>query len=344
MTRAIELAQFGAGFAAPNPMVGCVIVANGRLIGEGFHARYGQHHAEVSAIRSVQEKHLLPESTMYVSLEPCNHSGKTPPCTHLIVENGIRNVVIATEDPNPLVSGAGIRFLKEAGAEVGTGLLSDKASFLNRRFFTYHQQQRPYVILRWAESADGYIDPPRTNQTRQSISVSGQISRQKSHLWRSEEQAILVGAQTVVQDNPSLLPRLWPGRFPLRVVFDPHLRIPAQSQLFTDGFSTIVFNHIRQEKMNGVEFIKINPEEEMIPFMLNELAGRNIISLMVEGGAETIRRFLMADVWDEIRRFRSPGLLGGGIAAPVISINADETESSGADLLEIFYRKRSKLI
>ncbi len=339
MARALELAALGAGNVAPNPLVGCVITARDQIIGEGFHARFGEAHAEVNAINSVKARELLSESTLYVTLEPCNHTGKTPPCTKLIAESGIRNVVVAVKDPNPLVSGSGIRFLETAGINVTCGLFEQEATFLNRRFFTFHRLGRPYIILRWAESSDGYCDPVRKDDQRVSLPVSGSISRQKSHQWRTEEQAILVGAQTVIHDNPSLLPRLWPGKPPLRILFDPHLRIPQDSKLFQDGNGCLVFNHIREDTSAGVEYRYVEPGGDLMEKMLKEMQRRMVLSVMVEGGPETISRFFEAGQWDEIRRFRSTLSIHEGVKAPAINLLPDITSASGNDYLDIFFRK-----
>jgi len=344
MKRAIELAQMGAGLVAPNPLVGCVLVHSGKIIGEGFHARYGEAHAEVQAIRSVNQHDLLPGATLYVSLEPCSHTGKTPPCTKLILESGIRKVVVATEDPNPVVSGSGIRLLRQAGIEVKKDILRQEAAHLNRRFFTFHKQKRPYIILRWAESADGFIDPVRKEHTRKSIPISSALSRQMSHRWRSEEQAILVGANTAINDNPSLVPTLWPGNTPLRLILDSKLRTPPDSRLFTDGHPTFVFNRLKHGQEGNLSFNKVNQGLDMIEAMKAEMYRQNILSVMVEGGAGTIRSFLSSGNWDEIRRFRSPDYLGEGLAAPQISIQPDQRLEIGDDLLEIAYNPGSDFI
>lgn len=344
MQRAIELAGFGQGFVSPNPMVGCVITSGSKIIGEGFHAKYGMPHAEVNAINAVTQKDLLPDSTLYVSLEPCSHTGKTPPCTNLILQSGIRKVVVAAEDPNPKVAGSGIRLLREAGLEVQTGILQNEAQFINRRFFTFHQEKRPYIILRWAESADGFCDHDRSSTKRESIPVSGIFSRQLSHIWRTQEQAILVGAQTVLTDDPSLTPRLWPGKPPLRILFDPSLRAPENSQLLQDGYETLVFNHLKSEQSVACTWIKIDTEQDFIEALKEELYSRKILSFMVEGGPETLRRFLAIGAWDEIRRFRSPNLITKGVSAPQLNVPPDISQASGDDTLEVFFKPFSKLI
>lgn len=324
MQRALELAQNGHGQVAPNPMVGCVVVHNNEIIGEGWHKVYGGAHAEVNAITSVTDKSLLPQSVLHVTLEPCNHFGKTPPCTSLIIDSGIKQVVIASSDPNPLVSGKGIARLQEAGVKVETGILKSAADELNKRFFTFHQQQRPFVVLKYAQTADGYLGLDVQTSTQEEFvahkQISGNAAQRLTHRWRSEEQAVLVGANTVINDNPQLNVRYWQGKNPVRVLIDAKGRVPLTAKLFDGLTRTIVFTlNAQYFKSVPAEVIQLTNHEPVIKQVLNFLYDEHFLSVLVEGGATTLSAFIDAGMWDEARIFTSPKHYGRGIKAPGIS-------------------------
>ncbi|MEZ5173901.1 MAG: bifunctional diaminohydroxyphosphoribosylaminopyrimidine deaminase/5-amino-6-(5-phosphoribosylamino)uracil reductase RibD [Bacteroidia bacterium] len=338
MQRALELAVKGLGSVAPNPMVGCVIVHKGKIIAEGWHRKFGEAHAEVNAINAVLDKSLLRESTLYVTLEPCSHFGKTPPCANRIVQEGIPKVVIASVDPNPLVSGKGISILKEAGIEVTSGILESEARFLNRRFFTAQTQKRPYVICKWAESADGFIDPVRMEEQKGSIAISGPESQLCNHMWRTQEQAILVGKRTAIIDNPSLTARLWPGQNPLRVVIDPSLEISRKAALYDNSVRTIIFNRLETRNIFNTQLIQLDFSVEIIPAILQYLHYEGIHSIIIEGGTETIQRFMQAGMVDEIRRIVAENVwLETGLKAPEFNGDIHETNYAGNDRIELSY-------
>jgi len=319
MRRCLELAAKGRGNVKPNPMVGAVIVHNsGQVIGEGFHRQYGCAHAEVNAITAVEEESMLRQSTLYVNLEPCSHYGKTPPCADLIIRKGIPRVVVACLDPFPEVSGRGIKKLRDAGVEVITGIMEKEAHNLNRIFMTAHTQQRPYIILKWAQSADGFIDKIRKNTSEPPVHLSSPRTQQLAHKLRTEVSAIMVGTNTAILDNPSLTARNWAGETPVRVAIDRHLRIPTGYHLLDGSYPTIIFTEECAEDKENVEYIRINFEEDIIPGILNHLYRRNLTSLLVEGGATLHNYFLNADVWDEIRVETASHNLCEGVAAPDI--------------------------
>jgi diaminohydroxyphosphoribosylaminopyrimidine deaminase / 5-amino-6-(5-phosphoribosylamino)uracil reductase len=336
MQRALDLAQNGLGTVSPNPMVGCVIVHDGRIIGEGWHRKAGEPHAEVLAMQSVKERHLIPDSTVYVSLEPCAHYGKTPPCTDLLVREKVKRVVVATVDDNPQVGGKGIAKLKAAGIVVSSGVLEKEARFQNRRFFTHIKAQRPYIILKWAQSADGFI--AKTNFD--SKWISGAYSRQLVHKWRSEEDAILVGKNTASYDNPSLSTRDWKGKSPLRVLIDKNLDVPGTHQLLSDGHPTLVFNVKQQGEEGVLQFIALK-EADFINLLLISLHDRNIQSIIIEGGAATLQSFIDAGLWDEARVFTGlKTLFGEGIAAPRLTnfVQFDKPFSVENDSLQYYIK------
>ncbi len=338
MQRCLDLAGHGLGTTYPNPLVGSVIVHNGRIIGEGFHHRSGEPHAEVLAIRSVKEKNLLKKATLYVNLEPCAHYGKTPPCAGLIVKTGIPRVVIGTIDTTEKVSGKGIRIMQEGGVEVLTGILEQESRFVNRRFFTYHEKKRPYIILKWAESADGYLDEKRLPGQEGPNWISGPLGRQLVHKWRSEEQAILVGRKTALIDDPALTAREWYGRNPLRLVIDRELTLPATLQLFDEEAPTIIFNNLRTEKHTHPEPVKINFSRPLLPQILGELFQRQIQSLMVEGGAYTLQQFITAGLWDEARVFRGNRYFHAGVKAPALKKQPVEIIRLPDSVYHLFYK------
>lgn len=315
MQRCLHLAVQGLGSVAPNPMVGCVIVHNGKIIGEGFHEKYGSAHAEVNAIRSVTDEKLLAQSTLYVNLEPCSHYGKTPPCANLIVEKKIPRVVIGSYDPNPLVAGKGIKLLRENGVEVMTEVLKPEADFLNRRFFTFHTQQRPYIILKWAQSADGFIAPADGKP----YWLTNEVSKKLVHQWRSEEQAIMIGTNTARTDNPQLTVRLWHGNNPLRVVIDRTLSLPASLHIFNAEAATLVFNEKGNAVKGNIEKVKIDFSANIEEQILHELFKRNILSIMIEGGTQFLNSFINRLLWDEARVFTVTKKLNEGVKAPQVS-------------------------
>ena len=299
-------------------MVGSVIVYNDKIIGEGWHKKAGEPHAEVNAVRSVKDKSLLKKATIYVSLEPCSHFGKTPPCCDLIIENKIPNVVVGTVDPNEKVAGNGIRKLLEAGANVTVGVLEDECNELKKRFFTFHQKKRPYIILKWAESLDGYLAPEKEiNQERKPVWITNIYSRQLVHKWRSEEQAILVGTQTVIDDNPKLNVRDWSGNNPVRVILDQNNRISKDSFIFDDSVKTIVLtkseNNISTE---NTLFEKIEFDNNSIENILSVLHQHQIQSIIIEGGKQTLQSFIDKNIWDEARIFIGKNTFEKGTKAP----------------------------
>jgi diaminohydroxyphosphoribosylaminopyrimidine deaminase/5-amino-6-(5-phosphoribosylamino)uracil reductase len=311
MRRAFQLAQNGIGRVSPNPMVGCVIVKDEQIIGEGWHQKYGEGHAEVNAVNSVSDKLSIRESTFYVTLEPCAHFGKTPPCADLLVSLLPRRVVIANLDPNPLVAGKGIEKLKKAGIEVECGLLADVGWELNRRFFTCMTQKRPYIILKWAETADGFI----ARKNFDSKWISNSFSRLLVHKWRTEETAILVGTNTARYDNPKLNAREWSGNQPIRVVIDKNLQLPNTLHLFDQSQPTLVYNLNKEAEQENLIWVKL-PEEEFISLLINDLYKRKIQSLFVEGGSFLLNTLLALNFWDELRVFKSQEIFSEGIKAP----------------------------
>ncbi len=317
--RCIELAKNGLGTTYPNPLVGCVIVYENKIIGEGWHKKSGEAHAEVIAIESVQNKELLSSSTLYVSLEPCSHFGKTPPCADLILKYKIPNVVIGTIDPNSKVAGKGIQKLKDSGVNVTFGILEKEGNELNKRFFTFHRKSRPYIILKWAESADGFISPK--NKTEQKpVWISNEYSRQLVHKWRSEEQAILVGTQTIIDDNPSLTVRNWVGNNPIRVVIDRENTIDSSYNVFDNQAKTIVFSNKEvTSNSDTIQYIKVDFDKNSTQVIVDKLFENNIQSIIIEGGKKTIQSFIDAHLWDEARVFIGGINLNKGTKAPKIN-------------------------
>ena len=322
MARCLELAGRGKGNVSPNPMVGAVIVCDGRIIGEGYHRRHGEAHAEVNAIASVKDEPLLRKSTLYVNLEPCSHYGKTPPCAELIIRKGIPRVVVACSDPYPEVSGRGIRMLREAGVEVVTGVMENEATDLNRYFMTAHKKHRPYIILKWAQSQDRFIDRIRKDVSEKPAVLSTSITRMMVHKLRSEVQAIMVGTNTAVLDNPSLTVRYWKGESPTRVLIDRDLRVSGDCHLFDGTRQTFVFTRRSPESIHKNFFDKINTEyigvNDSVSFLTNImkcLYERNIHSLLVEGGAQLHRSLMEENLWDEIIVETSPVYLRSGVGS-----------------------------
>lgn len=316
MRRALQLAALGAGHTSPNPMVGAVIVApDGTIIGEGWHRQCGQAHAEVNAVASVRDVNLLKNSTIYVTLEPCSHYGKTPPCARLLIERGIPRVVVGTLDPFPEVAGRGVRMLQEAGIEVVVGVLEQQCQALNRRFMTAHTTGLPWVQLKWAQTADGFIAlPPDAGENP--LHMSTPVTMRWMHRERSLCDAIVVGAATARIDNPSLTTRYWPGKSPLRVVLSNKLSMPDNLNLFTDGLPTVVYNGVKDAVEGAVEYVKIDTDEPRL--WLQDLYRRGVTSVMVEGGARVLNGLIDAGLWDEARVEVSARRVGEGVAAPLI--------------------------
>jgi diaminohydroxyphosphoribosylaminopyrimidine deaminase/5-amino-6-(5-phosphoribosylamino)uracil reductase len=314
MQRCLELAKLGAGNVAPNPMVGAVLVYEERIIGEGYHKKYGEAHAEVNCINSVNQAdiHLIEKSTLYVSLEPCAHYGKTPPCSELIIVKKIPNVVVGCRDSYEEVAGKGIENLKAAGVNVTVGILEKECLELNKRFFTFHEQQRPYIILKWAQSNNHKI----ANADHSRVMISKEETNRLSHRWRSEDASILVGTNTALHDDPSLTTRLWPGNNPVRLVIDLELKLPASLKLFNREAKTIVFNKIRQEQNENITYYKINADN-IIQQILQALYELKIQSVIIEGGTKTLQNFIDSNLWNEARVITNSQLeIDNGINAP----------------------------
>ncbi len=319
MRRCLQLAQLGAGKVAPNPMVGAVLVCNGRIIGEGYHQQYGGPHAEVNCINSVTEadSNLISASTIYVSLEPCAHFGKTPPCAELIIAQKIPKAVIGCRDPFAAVNGKGIEKLQLAGVEVTTGILENECIELNKRFFTFHTKKRPYIILKWAQSSDGKMASDSNERTL----ISNGYSNRLVHKWRAEEAAIMVGTKTALKDNPSLTTRLWKGNNPIRVLLDMNLRLPSSLQLFDGSVKIIVFNRVKEEEHHpNLLYIKLENDGSILEQACKVLYKKNIQSVLVEGGATLLQSFIEQNLFDEIRVIENTALqIGEGLAAPQFS-------------------------
>jgi diaminohydroxyphosphoribosylaminopyrimidine deaminase / 5-amino-6-(5-phosphoribosylamino)uracil reductase len=321
MQRTFELALLGVGHVSPNPRVGCVIVCDGKIIGEGWHQRYGEAHAEVNAINSVQDQSMLKNSTMYINLEPCSHFGKTPPCADKLIQHQVKKVVIANVDTNPLVGGEGIKKLQAAGIEVevclasspATGTMFSKGRELNKRFFTFVEKQRPYIVLKWAQTADGFV----AQVNYESKWISNEYSRQLVHKWRSEEDAVLVGTRTAAHDNPTLNVREWTGRDPVRIVLDRFLRLPEKLNLFDRTQKTICYNVLKHGEHPNLSLIRVE-EKDFIQHVVKDLCKQKIQSVIIEGGAQTLNLFIEAGLWDEARIFISTRTFGHGIAAPTV--------------------------
>lgn len=322
--RCIEIAKKGLGFTRPNPMVGCVIVHQDNIIGEGFTSTYGGHHAEVNAVQSVLDKSLLNESTLYVTLEPCSHFGKTPPCTNLIIEHQIPKVVIGTTDTNSKVSGKGIEILKASGCEVIVGVLEKECKTHHKRFFTFHNKQRPYIILKWAETLDGLMAPESKNEQKP-VWITNDISRQMVHKWRAEEHAILVGIHTVLADNPSLTVRDWTGQNPIRIVQDRDHKLSKDYNVFNSEAETIVITK------NDIEF-----HNNIASQICQVLYKKDIQSVIIEGGCKTLQMFIDEDLWDEARVFTGKMTFNKGVNAPKFSGKLVSENRIIDDLLKIY--------
>jgi diaminohydroxyphosphoribosylaminopyrimidine deaminase / 5-amino-6-(5-phosphoribosylamino)uracil reductase len=331
MQRCLELAQNGVGSVSPNPLVGCVIVYDNKIIGEGWHKQLGEAHAEVNAIDSVKDKSLLAESTLYVNLEPCNHFGKTPPCANLIIEHKIKKVVVGMVDPFEKVAGQGIKKLKDAGIDVEVGILEEDCKFLNRRFIKFVTQQKPYVILKWAQTWNGFIAPDANKISAEEFEIQRHITdrivQKLVHKWRTEEDAIMVGTNTALLDNPALNAREWKGRNPARIVLDRNLRLPFNLKLFDKSEPTIVFTELKKESEHNLAFIQLNFEKNWLNEMLNELYKLNIQSVVIEGGSQLLNAVIDNKIWDEAIIFTSPKTINDGIKGPLIYGNKIQQEN-----------------
>lgn len=341
MYRCFELAQKGAGSVAPNPMVGAVLVYNNTVIGEGYHAKYGEAHAEVNCIRNVpaDKKELIAQSTLYVSLEPCAHYGKTPPCADLIIANKIPKVVIGCKDSFDKVDGKGIEKLQAAGVEVVTGVLESEALQLNKRFFTFYAKKRPYIILKWAQTADKKIAAAGNER----LLISNAVTNRLVHRWRSEEAAILVGTHTALKDDPDLTVRWVKGNNPVRLVIDKELQLPKTLQLFNGRVHTIVFNHLKDEAQDKVLYCRLEKGQEAILQILQQLYHKKLQSVIVEGGATLLQSFIDAGLWDEARVITNTTLqIGDGLAAPVLrQEQLVKAAANDTDTIEYFINKNN---
>jgi diaminohydroxyphosphoribosylaminopyrimidine deaminase/5-amino-6-(5-phosphoribosylamino)uracil reductase len=336
MHRCLQLAKLGQGYVAPNPMVGAVLVHNHRIIGEGYHEKYGQAHAEVNCIASVQEQDraLIPHSTMYVSLEPCAHFGKTPPCADLIIRHQIPHVVVGCVDPFAQVKGKGIAKLRSHGIEVTAGVLEQECMEINKRFITFVTQQRPYIVLKWAQSANGRM--ARADRAR--FNISNDRSRRLVHKWRSEEASILVGTNTAFFDDPELTNRFWHGEHPVRLIVDMELRLPSSLKLFNREVKTIIFNTLKHEETENLLYHHVTTDVSLVHQIINTLHQLKIQSVLVEGGARLLQSFIDENMWDEMRIITNEELvMQEGIAAPTFGqVQKIITQRLLADRLDVY--------
>lgn len=337
--RCLDLAIQGIGKVSPNPMVGCVIVLNDKIIGEGYHQKYGGPHAEPNAVNDVikrfgpEAESLLKQATVYVNLEPCAHFGKTPPCADLLVKHRVKKVVIGNRDPFDGVNGKGIAKLTAAGIEVKSGILDKECYFLNRRFFTRIQKKRPYIILKWAQTQNGFF-APGNNQKKW---ISGDIAKRLSHQWRSEEDAILIGKNTAIADQPELSTRLWSGKNPVKVLIDKDLAVTPENPIFNPTAKTIVLNELKTDVTNHIHYIQM---EDMQFYLAQKIAFQlylmDVQSVIIEGGANILTQFIAAQLWDEARVFTAPITWPGGLPAPVLNSTASFKTTAGVDTLSIY--------
>ena len=362
MYRCLQLATLGAGSVAPNPMVGAVVVHDGSIIGEGYHQKYGEAHAEVNAIHqaaSSGQMDRISQSTLYVSLEPCAHFGKTPPCADLIIRHKIPKVVIGCRDPFIEVNGKGFEKLRAAGINAETGILERECKELNKRFLAFHAEHRPYIILKWAETADRFIAPSSPaaplaslwrpmeggifeHSAKQRLLISNEYTNRLVHQWRSEEAAILVGTKTVENDDPELTTRFWPGNSPVRLIVDMHLRLPSSLSVFNQEARTIIFNTVKHEEDNNLLFYQVTADVNLIHQMMNALYQLKIQSVMVEGGAQLLQSFIDEDMWDEARVISNEQLtIGKGLPAPQL-LNGINTGEMNIFSDKIKFYKRSR--
>jgi diaminohydroxyphosphoribosylaminopyrimidine deaminase/5-amino-6-(5-phosphoribosylamino)uracil reductase len=336
MHRCLQLARLGAGNVAPNPMVGAVLVYNDQIIGEGYHQKYGEAHAEPNCIASVKDanKNLISSSTLYVSLEPCVHFGKTPPCADLIIKNNIPAIVIGCRDPFKEVNGKGIEKLKDAKIDVDYGILEDECKEINKRFLGFHIKHRPYIILKWAQTANRKM----AGQGSDRLFISNEFTNRLIHKWRGEETAILIGTNTALMDDPSLTTRLWTGNDPIRLVIDMDLKLPSHLKIFDGKVRTIVFNKIKHEENKGLSFYQVTDDVNLVQQIANALYQLNIQSVLVEGGAKLLHSFIDEEIWDEARVITNEQLMvGSGLDAPqLISASKAGEEKIFTDRIEYF--------
>ena len=341
MHRCIALARLGAGFVAPNPMVGAVLVYENRIIGEGWHKQYGGPHAEVNCLQNVAEadRHLIPISTLYVSLEPCAHFGKTPPCTNLILENKIKKVVVGCRDPFEAVNGKGIEQLRKSGVEVIVPVLEEACTKLNKRFFNFHLLKRPYVVLKWAQTADGFM----ATESSERLLITHPNTNRIVHQWRAEEAAILVGTNTAAKDDPSLNNRYWYGHQPMRMVIDRQLQLSDGLKLLNDGNPVIVFNQIKEGEDNQIRYVKLTAEKSWVSQILAYCYEHKLQSILVEGGASLLQSFLEENAWDEIRTITNNALtVGEGLKTPGIKeLTPNEFIRMGNDEIRFYHKDQS---
>ena len=323
MERCLQLALLGAGKVTPNPMVGCVIVHNDRIIGEGWHQQYGQAHAEVNAIASVKDKSLIAESTIYVNLEPCSHHGKTLPCADLLISHRPKKVVIGMIDPFSKVDGKGMAKLKDVGIDVEIGILEEECKYLNRRFIKYHTKQLPYVILKWAKTINGYIAPDARLLSKEKFEeqrhITDRIVQKLVHRWRTQEDAIMVGTNTTLFDNPALNAREWEGRNPIRITLDKNLRLDSTLKLFDGSIPTIVYTEKEKASSENLEYMQIPFDENLIHTILKSLYQKGIQSVIVEGGEQLLNTLINQGIWDEAIVFTSNKTISQGVPSPLIS-------------------------
>lgn len=326
ISRALQLAKLGAGNVAPNPMVGCVIVHENEIIGEGWHQKYGDAHAEVNAINSVNDLTKLSDSTVYVSLEPCSHFGKTPPCAELLINKKVKKVVVCNQDPNPLVAGKGIEKLRNAGIDVLTGVLEKDGRDLNKRFFTFMEKKRPYIILKWAQTADGFI----AGEAGKQIQISNEFTTKLVHKMRSENAAIVVGTTTAQTDNPTLTTRKWTGKNSIRVLIDKQLRFKQTMNIFSEEADSLIYNLHGDGKIASAQYVKLPEDNHFLENLISDLYLRNIQSLLVEGGTKLLESFLKLGLWDEAMVIVSNKKIGKGFLGPKIDF-PKEFQTIGGD-------------
>ena len=337
MHRCLQLATLGIGNVAPNPMVGAILVYNDRIIGEGYHKQYGQAHAEVNCINAVEQEDipLIPLSTMYVSLEPCAHHGKTPPCANLIIEKKVNKVVVGCRDPFAKVDGKGIEKLKRAGIEVISGILEKECKELNKRFFTFHLNKRPYIILKWAQTANNKI----ASSSSERLLITNEFTNRLVHKWRSEEMGILVGTNTALHDDPEITNRLWSGKSPVRLVLDMNLRLPQSLKIFNRGQPTILFNLHQDKEENNLQYFRFKKDESIVAQILGACFQKNIQSIIVEGGAKLLQTFIDEGFWDEARVITNTKLyIENGLNAPLLkAYKLSHTENIFTDRIDYFF-------
>jgi len=339
MQRCLQLAKLGQETVAPNPMVGAVLVYKDKIIGEGYHHRCGEAHAEVNAINAVKDPSLLKKAILYVSLEPCAHQGRTPACSALIIQKKIPKVVIACKDSFDKVAGKGIAMLKNAGVEVVLGVLEKEALHLNRRFFTFYQEKRPYIILKWAETLDGFIDKKNKDGNIESLWITNEYSRMLVHKWRIEEAAILVGTQTAIKDNPQLNVRVWAGKNPVRISFDRKAIFPDNLFLLDQTQPTLIFTEKHKKSQKNLEYILVDDKKTLEKNILDTLYEKEIQSVIIEGGRKVLQSFIDNNLWDEARVFVGAKTFLEGTKAPVFNAKVSEKYSLKETILRIYYNE-----